>query len=239
MNRDMTFRASIITPITWSLIILVFGWPLSALVCLPANLIWDDAVFMPLTFFVLGVWLILVWIYFMTLRVTLEPSLLAKTSLLRSKSVLLDERTLIRHRAEHVVLEGVNLSAAFTEALGQEATTHIQITIRDSSRQIKVGSALKGISKLRDQLIAFEAGTILPATQKRLQSGDKVILEPFEFQNTRATYSGTSAEIPLPQALEVKAGILHFQIAGKRKKIALKKIWNPVTCLRLLSEGIV
>ena len=231
------FRTSIISPITWTLIVLVFGWPLSALLCLPARAVWTDDVFMTLTLVVMLVWLALVWIYFMTLRVTIGNGRLVKASLLRTRTVVLDEKTLILHRAEDTVVDGINVSAAFAGSLGQEATTHIQITVRDATQQIKVGSALKGISKLRDNLIAFEAETILPALLKRVQLGEKVVLDPFEFQNARVTYGSASDTIPLSSKVEVKAGSVHFQLAGKKKRLALKKVWNPVTCLRLLSEG--
>ena len=192
---------------------------------------------MTLTLVVMLVWLALVWLYFMTLRVTIGNGRLVKASLLRTRTVVLDEKTLIRHRAEHTVVDGINVSAAFAGSLGQEATTHIQITVRDTTQQIKVGSALKGISKLRDNLIAFEAETILPALLKRVQLGEKVVLDPFEFQNARVTYGSASDTIPLSSKVEVKAGSLHFQLSGKKKRLALKKVWNPVTCLRLLSEG--
>jgi hypothetical protein len=235
--QPVEFRASIVSPITWTLIVLVFGWPLSALLCLPARAIWTDDVFMILTLVVTLIWLALIWIYFMTLRVTFGNGHLVKASLLRTTTVVLNEKTLIRHRAEQTVVEGINVSKAFAGSLGQEATTHIQITVRDATKQIKVGSALKGICKLRDSLIAFEAETILPALLKRLQLGEKVVIDPFEFQNVRVTYGSTSDTIPLASKVEVKAGSLHFQLAGKKKRLALKKVWNPVTCLRLLSEG--
>jgi len=237
-NQDMTFRANIISPITWTLIILVFGWPLSALACLPARFFWNDDVFLSLSFIVVLVCLTLVWVYFLTLRVTVKNGRLEKSSLLRTTSVILDEKTLIRYRAEETVVEGVNVSAALAGALSRESTTHIQITIRDTVHQIKVGSALKGILKLRDHLISFEADTILPATMKRLQIGEKVTIEPFEFQNLRVTCRGESSEVPLQVAPEMKLGMLHFQIASKRRKVALKKIWNPMTCLHLLTQGL-
>lgn len=133
-------------------------------------------------------------------------------------------------------MDGINVSSAFEGVLGQDATTHIQLTIRDETHQIKVGSTLKGIATLRSHLVEFETNTILPATLERLRLGERVLIDPFEFGNGRVTLDGRTSEIPLATVPELKAGVLSIQMAGKRKKIALKKIWNPVTCMRLLTE---
>jgi hypothetical protein len=235
----MAFRASIISPITWSLLIPTLGSAVVAFLCLPACFIWNADVFMSLILLVDCLWFILMWIYFLTLQVTLEAGRLTKSSWLRSTVVVLDEKTLIRHRAEHIVLQGVNLSSTFAGLLSQESTTHMQITIRQGNRQVKVGSALKGISKLREELISFETSTILPAALKRLQADEKVVLQPFEFQRGRVTCKGRQADIPLTDTAELKAGVLHFQLGGKRMRVPLKKIWNPLTCLRILTQGTV
>lgn len=238
-QQTMIFRASIISPITWSLLIPTLGSGVAALVCLPALFIWNDDVFFSLILLVVCVWLVLMWIYFLTLRVTLEEGRLIKSSWLRTTTVVLDDKTLIRHRADNIVLEGMDLSTMLAGMLSQESTTHMQITIRHGAQQVKVGSALKGISKLREALIAFESETLVPATLKRLQSGENVLLPPFEFQKSSVTCKGRQAEIPLAMAPELKAGELHFDLNGKRVRIALKKIWNPLTCLRILSQGTV
>jgi hypothetical protein len=235
----MTLRASIIPPITWSLLIVFLGPMVTLFFCLPLLFLWDMDVVMTLVMVILFIWFVLMWIYFLTLRLTLENGRLTKSSLLRTTAVMLSEKTLIRHRAEHIVVEGMNLSAAFAGMLSQEATTHIQITVRDAAHQIKVGSALKGIAQLRDQLIEFEANTLLPDALRRLQAGEKVLFEPFEFQQGRVTCQGKHAEIPLRAAPEMKAGVLHFLMDTKRQRIPLKKIWNLLTCLRLLSQGSV
>ncbi len=131
----------------------------------------------------------------------------------------------------------MNLSTAFAGMLSQESTTHLQITLRHGGRQVKIGSSLKGISKLRNELLSFEKAVLVPAALKRLQSGEKVLLSPFEFKRNNVTFKGRQAEMPLPAAPELKAGELHFVIGGKRMHITLKKVWNPLTCLRLLTQG--
>ena len=235
--QSMTFRSSIVSPITWSLLIPTVGLGVAAFVCLPALFIWNDAVFFSVILLVVCLWIILMWIYFLTLRVTLEEGSLIKSSWLRTTTVVMDDKTLIRHRAEHTVLQGMDLSAMLAGTLSQEYTTHMQITIRHGTQQVKIGSALKGISKLRDQLIEFEKDVLLPAAMKLLQAGEKVVLPPFEFQPNSVTCKGRQADMPLAMAPELKGGELHFVSGGKRVRIALKKIWNPLTCLRLLTQG--
>ena len=248
-HQTMTFRASIISPITWTLLTPLIGGMSVPFIFLAAyalprffpstsadeNLSALSSILMV----VVCVWFVLMWIYFLTLRVTLEEGRLIKSSWLRTTTVVLDGKTLIRHRAENIVLEGMDLSTMLAGMLSQESTTHMQITIRHGAQQVKVGSALKGISKLREALIAFESETLVPATLKRLQSGENVLLPPFEFQKSSVTCKGRQAEIPLAMAPELKAGELHFDLNGKRVRIALKKIWNPLTCLRILSQGTV
>jgi hypothetical protein len=236
-HQAMTFRASIISPITWSLLIPTLGSGVAALVCLPALFIWNDDVFISLILLVVCVWFILMWVYFLTLRVTLEEGRLVKSSWLRTKSVVLDEKTLIRHRADNIVLEGMDLTTMLAGMLSQESTTHMQITLRHGGRQVKIGSALKGISKLRDELVAFEKAVLVPAALRHVQGGDKVLLPPFEFQRSSVACKGRKAEVPLATAPELKGGELHFVMGGKRMRIALKKIWNPLTCLRILAQG--
>jgi len=235
----MTFRASFVSLITWSLLIPTLGSGMVAFICLPACFIWNADAFLSLVMLVDGLWFILVWIYFLTLRVTLDTGRLTKSSWLRSTVIMLDEKTLIRHRAEHIVLKGIDLSAAFAGLLSQESTTHMQITIRRGAQQMKVGSALKGVSQLRDELIAFESATLLPAALKLLRSGENVTLPPFEFRQHSVTYKGRHSDVPLPDAPEINSSELHFFMGTKRIRIPLKKIWNPLTCLRILSQGTV
>lgn len=246
-HHTMTFRASIISPITWTLLAPLIGGMAVPFLLLAAHLpsfFYSTSssdqyfeVLVQVLLLALCLWLILLWIYFLTLRVTLEEGHLIKSSWLRTKTVVLDGKTLIRYRAENIILEGLDLSTMLAGVLSQESTTHMQITIRHGAQQVKVGSSLKGISKLREALIAFESETLIPHTLKRLQSGEKVLLPPFEFQKSSVTCKGRQAEIPLAMAPELKAGELHFGLNGKRMRIALKKIWNPLTCLRMLSQG--
>lgn len=245
-HQTMSFRASIISPITWSLMIPIICGCTAPFFILLANQ-WAafgrDMMYSKIDFFMIllmlaaFIWIVLMWIYFLTLKVTFEENCLTKSSWLSTTSVVLDDRTLIRHRADQITLEGVNLSLAFAGILSNEACTHMQITIRDATSQIKVGSALKGISKLREALLAFESETLVPATLNRLRSGETVLLPPFEFQRSHVTCKGHQSEIPLPTAPELEAGELHCSLNGKQVRIALKKIWNPLTSLRLLTQG--
>lgn len=233
----MTLRASIVSPITWTLLLLIAGWPTVAFVCLPVLFIFDGDVFLAVTGVLVGIWFVLMWAYFLTSRLCLEEDRLTVSSCLRTTSIPLDEKTLIRYKAAQVALHGVNVSMPLEMILGQEAGTHIQITLRSGGRQVKVGSAFKGISALRARIIALEKETILPAIKRRLQAGEKVRLEPFEFSNSGVTYQKAHADLPLKSPISLNAGILSFKISGKKKRVPFRSIWNAFTVMHLLDSG--
>ena len=164
---------------------------------------------------------------------------MTKSSCFGSKSVSLNERTRIRHRSDQTVVNGLNVSALFAPSLSEEATTHIQISVADESgQQIIVGSALKGISKLRQMLFVFENEVVLPQIVKRLKSGERIELSPFQFEREKVIWRDGQHEIPLPEAPQVHSGHLSFMLGGRRGSVPLKKLWNPVTCLQLLTFGL-
>lgn len=234
------FRASIIAPITWTLIILFLGWPMLGGVLVIIGLFLGQTDIAFIVALVLGaIWMTLIWPYHLTLRVTLGADKMTKSSCFGSKSVSLNERTRIRHRSDQTVVNGLNVSALFAPSLSEEATTHIQITVADEAgRQITVGSALKGISKLRQMLFVFENEVVLPQIVKRLKLGERIELPPFTFERQKVIWRDGQHELPLSEAPQVHSGHLSFMLSGRRGSVPLKKLWNPVTCLQLLTFGL-
>lgn len=237
--HPVEFRASMIAPITWTLIILFLGWPLLGGLLVIIGLLFEQADLGFMISLSLGVvWIALIWPYHLTLRVTLETNKMTKSSCFGSKSVSLNEHTRIRHRSDQTVINGLNLTELFSQSLSQEATTHIQITVADEAgRQITVGSACTGISGLRQMLFVFENDVVLPQIMKRLKSGERIELPPFQFEREKVIWRDQQHDLPLPLAPQVRSGHLSFVLGGKRGTVPLKKLWNPVTCLHLLSFG--
>lgn len=58
----MTYRASIVSILTWTLVILVFGWPIAMIACLPVLLFWNGEVLMAISMILVPIWVVLMWI---------------------------------------------------------------------------------------------------------------------------------------------------------------------------------
>ncbi|MFC1813785.1 DUF6585 family protein [Thermodesulfobacteriota bacterium] len=141
--------------------------------------------------FILAV--VFVWVYGFKKKVTLTQDGISEVTIFGSKHISFGEGTEFRHHsisahASSPLFRGAGFAIAgagkvLQKFAGEEAATHINVSVSDGKKKIKLGGNLKNIAQLRDELIAFEINNIFPQLAEQYERGEKISFGPISLVN--------------------------------------------------------
>lgn len=160
-------------------------------------------------------------------RVDLYEKALTLHTLLGSKTVRLHEGTKIYQKIVQEMVYGVN------------ASKHINMTIDDGKRKIKLSSSLVDSDALLEMLLEFQMETIAPAIFRRYQEGRTADFGILQMRNGNIFYKKKPMPLAEVRSFEIEQGFFRLYRQGKRSSFvatATETIANLHVFLALLQQ---
>lgn len=201
---------------------------------------------------------VFVWVYGFKKKITLTQDGISETTIFGSRHVTFNKETEFRHHSisvggSHPLFRGAGLAiagagAALQKFKGEEATTHINVSVSDGKNKIKLSSNLKNIAQLRDELIAIEMNNIFPQLAEQYEKGEKISFGPISLVNEQMSIKKHAVMTDQLDAITFEAGgfPLHVWLVLRTKasrkpfaRIKTQNIANMHSFLALLpvNEG--
>ena len=183
--------------------------------------------------FILAV--VFVWVYGFKKKVTLTQDGISEATMFGNKHISFNKETEFRHHSIPIhgssrllIFRGAGLAmAGVGKALerfkGEEATTHINVSVSDGKKKIKLSSNLKNISQLRDELIAIEFNDIFPQLAEQYERGEKISFGPFSLDNEQLSIKKHAVRTDQLDAITLENGRLVLRTKASRKLFAQVK----------------
>lgn len=160
-------------------------------------------------------------------RVDLYEKALTLHTLLGSKTARLHEGTKIYQKIVQEKVYGVN------------ASRHINMTIDDGKRTVKLSSSLVDSDALLEMLLEFQMETIGPAVFQRYQQGRTADFGAIQMRNGNIFYKKKPLPLSDVRAFEIEQGFFRLYKQGKRSRFfgtATETIANLHVFLALLQQ---
>lgn len=201
-----------------------------------------------------------IWLHSMKKRVIMDAGHISEKTMFGEKRIQFGPGTTIAHESINVRVgtrfvgeigtSGVLLDNIFS-SLGEDLSTHINITIKNGEHKIKLNSNIKGISELKNKIILAEMQFILPDIKAKYDDNMMVSFGPISIRRNDKLYVWKKS-VPLselaPPVLEgrelaiIPASANLVLRAGDGKKVFARvnagKVQNMYSLLAILEPGI-
>lgn len=165
---------------------------------------------------------VLVWVYHGSRKIIFHKTRLEVRSIFGSAALVLNEKVAIYSDTQNcnTAAAGMLFGAVGGLAIGiaerfmsEESKTHVNLTVSDGTKRIKLNSNIKGIGEIKERLVEIESNMIMPALEAHYLKGRKIAFGPITLHNGMLTARNESVRIRDIEGFELERGTL---IVNKR-----------------------